>query len=83
MGAVISMFDSCGPGGAATPASFMEEEYAREGRVKGVNRRKKMDVMGCAMESAMKDLKHIVGLMSDTEEMAEDDEDYLDMSMLK
>ena len=39
--------------------------------------------MGSAMESAMKDIKHIVGIQSDNEEMAEEDENYLDMSDLK
>jgi len=42
-----------------------------------------MDVMGTAMDMAMKDVRNLIGMHSDNEEKAEEDEDFLNMSMLK
>ena len=62
------MFDSCGPQAAATPASYMDYELERESRVKMHSRRRKMDVMGTAMDMAVSDIKILVGMYSDNEE---------------
>jgi hypothetical protein len=56
MGAVVSMFDSCGPQGNS-PADFMDYEIERESRIKIHNKRRKMDVMGAAMDMAMQDIR--------------------------
>ena len=39
-----------------------------------------MDIMGTAMHFAIDDIRHIVGMHSDTEEHAEDDGEYHSMS---
>ena len=39
--------------------------------------------MGTAMDMAMKDVRNLIGMHSDNEEKAEEDEDFLNMSMLK
>lgn len=67
MGAVVSMFDSCGPQGNS-PADFMDYEIERESRIKIHNKRRKMDVMGAAMDMAMQDIRQMVGMYSDNEE---------------
>jgi hypothetical protein len=61
----------------------MDYEIEREARVKMHARRKKMDVMGTAMDMAKNDIKLLIGMYSDNEEQAEADEDYLNMSVLK
>ncbi len=61
MGTVMSLFDGCGPS-ADTPAAYMEQELQKETRFKKNQKRRRMDIMGVAMESAMKDVKHIVGV---------------------
>lgn len=76
------MFDSCGPS-EDTPASYMDYEIQKESRYKMATRRRKMDVMGAAMDMAIADIRHYVGMNSDNEERADDDEDYLNMSQLK
>lgn len=76
------MFDSCGPQNNS-PAAFMDQELEREARVKMHARRKKMDVMGTAMDMAVKDIRQLVGMYSDNEEQAETDVDYMNMSVLK
>ncbi len=53
MGAVVSMFDSCGGNAADTPAGYMDYELEKESRVKMHTRRRKMDVMGTAMDMAV------------------------------
>jgi hypothetical protein len=35
-----------------------------------------MDIMGVAMDAAMHDIKHMVGIQSDNEERAEEEEEY-------
>lgn len=67
MGGVLTIFDSCGAG-ANSPADFIEMEMEKESRVKIHNRRRKMDVMGTAMDMAMQDIKVLVGMYSDNEE---------------
>jgi broad specificity polyphosphatase/5'/3'-nucleotidase SurE len=43
-----------------------------------------VDVMGAAMDAALHDIKYYAGMaLSDVEETAENDEDYLDMAALK
>lgn len=79
MGAVVSMFDSCG-GQGNSPADFMDYEIEKESRIKMTSKRRKMDVMGAAMEMAVHDIKLLVGAYSDTEETAEADVDYMNMS---
>ncbi len=78
----MSMFDSCGPT-ADSPAAYMDYEIERESRYKMATRRKKMDVMGAAMDMAISDIRHYAGMNSDNEEYAENDSDYLNMSQLK
>jgi len=73
------MFDSCGANGNS-PADFMDYEIEKESRIKINNKRRKMDVMGAAMNMAMHDIKEIVGMYSDTEETTEADIDYMNMS---
>jgi hypothetical protein len=63
-----------------SPADYMEQETLRETRFKKVLDRKRMDVMGIALDNAMHDIRELVGMMSDSEEFAEDDEDYGDMN---
>ena len=82
MGAVVSLFDSCGVQGNS-PADYMDYEIEKESRVKMHTRRRKMDVMGTAMDMAVKDIRLLVGMYSDNEEQAEDDVDYMNMSQLK
>ncbi len=82
MGGVVSLFDSCGPAGNS-PAAYMDYELEKESRVKIHTRRRKMDVMGTAMEMAVDDIRLLVGMYSDNEEQAEADVDYMDMSQLK
>lgn len=59
MGTIFSVLDSCGPG-SNSPAAYMEEELQRETRFK--KNRRKMDVMGIAIESAYKDIKYAIGV---------------------
>jgi methyl coenzyme M reductase subunit D len=49
----------------------MDYELEKESRVKMHDRRRKMDVMGTAMDMAVKDIKILVGMYSDNEEQAE------------
>ena len=51
----------------------MEQEMLRESRFKKNMKHQKMDIMGVAMESALSDIKHIVGIQSDNEEAAVND----------
>jgi hypothetical protein len=58
MGGIVSMFDGCGGGpDANSPAAFMDQEMERDTRNKTHARRKKMDVMGTAMDMAMSDIR--------------------------
>lgn len=41
-----------------------------------------MDVMGIALDYAMHDIRELVGMHSDNEEYAEDDEDYGNMNSI-
>ena len=72
MGGVFSILDSCGPG-ANSPAHYMDFEFQHETR-QTTQRKKRMDVMGTAMQEAMYDIKCMIGMnMSDNEEKLEDD----------
>ena len=79
MGGMTSIFDACA-GGGETPASYMDIELERESRIKMHTRRRKMDVIGTAMDMAMADIKVLVGMYSDNEEQTENDIDYMDMN---
>jgi hypothetical protein len=61
----------------------MDMELERESRFKG-GRKRRVDVMGAAMDAAMHDVKYYIGMnLSDVEETAENDDDYHDMAALK
>lgn len=79
MGGMTSLFDACA-GGAESPAAYMDIELERESRNKMHNRRRKMNVIGTAMDMALTDIKVLVGMYSDNEEQAENDVDYMDMN---
>lgn len=76
MGGMLGILDSCAGGDYNSPAAFMDAEYERESRIKIHNKRRKMDVMGVAMEMAVGDIKKIVGMYSDNEEQTQEDVDY-------
>lgn len=84
MGGAFSIFDSCTqrPMDPWDDESFLEDEQF-DTRNKIAGRRKKMDVMGMAMDMAISDIRQIVGNRSDDEERVETDVDYLDMNQLK
>jgi hypothetical protein len=84
MGALITVFEACGgDNNGSNPAQYMDMEMERESRFKN-GHKKRVDVMGSAMDAAMHDVKYYIGLnMSDAEETAENDDDYLDMAALK
>lgn len=57
----MSVFDSCAPAATSSPADYMEREILRTTRFKKTLDRKKIDVMGAAMERAMHDIKEVAG----------------------
>lgn len=79
---MTSIFDVCA-GGGESPATYMDYELERESRIKMHSRRRKMDVIGTAMDMAITDIKVLVGMYSDNEEATENDIDYMDMNQLK
>ena len=83
MGGLVSVLDTCDP--AVGPCEYMDQVITKETRIKVIGKKQKMDVAGNAMTSALIDIRHIIGLgnNSDTEEKAEEDEDYQDMNNLK
>lgn len=86
MGAVFTVLDTCGTTSLNTPSDYIDYELARESRIIPQSKKKRMDIMGTAMYAAVDDLKHLIGMRehhSDNEEKVEDDEDYVNMSILK
>lgn len=89
MGAVISVLDSCGSAAPmSTPSDYIEYELARQQRIETMQKKKRLDIMGTAMQYAVADFKALVGYKeynSDDEDTADrdGDEKFQDMSMLK
>ena len=74
------MYWTCGSTAMNTPSDYIEYELARDNRIATLQKKKRIDIMGTAMNYAVSDFKYLVGMKdhnSDEEENAnQDNEDY-------
>jgi hypothetical protein len=69
MGTVFTVFDSC-KANDATPASYMEQVAQRRARRRGIiGKKDKVDVVGVAIESALTDIRNLIGAVNSDDEM--------------